>query len=60
VHLVGFTIEIYYDARSYKRQVIHEFDFCTTVAINNFGCDVVSNGKFYIPENSVLQQFQKL
>jgi len=22
VHLVGFTIEIYYDARSYKRQII--------------------------------------
>jgi len=21
VHLVGFTIEIYYDARSYKRQI---------------------------------------
>jgi len=21
VHLVGFTIEIYYDARSYKRQL---------------------------------------
>jgi hypothetical protein len=27
VHLVGFTIEIYYDARSYKRQsggVVHQ------------------------------------
>ena len=23
MHLVGFTIEIYYDARSYKRQIWH-------------------------------------
>ena len=24
MHLVGFTIEIYYDARSYKRQKLNE------------------------------------
>ena len=24
MHLVGFTIEIYYDARSYKRQILEE------------------------------------
>ena len=23
MHLVGFTIEIYYDARSYRRKIIH-------------------------------------
>jgi hypothetical protein len=25
VHLVGFTIEIYYDARLYKRQILANF-----------------------------------
>jgi hypothetical protein len=39
---------------------MYEFEVSTTVAINNLGCDVVSTGKFYIPEKSVLQQFQKL
>jgi hypothetical protein len=25
VHLVGFTIDIYYDARSYKRQICNKY-----------------------------------
>jgi len=28
VHLVGFTIEIYYDARSYERQICVNITFC--------------------------------
>jgi len=36
VHLVGFTIEIYYDARSYTRQ------------ISKTGCYVVNGNEFCI------------
>jgi len=32
VHLVGFTIEIYYDARSYKRQIL----ICILSTTDNF------------------------
>jgi len=28
VHMVGFTIEIYFDARSYKRQICIRKPFC--------------------------------
>ena len=27
MHLVGFTIEIYYDARPYQRQILHSISF---------------------------------
>jgi len=33
VHLVGFTMEIYYDARSYKRQIIFVFSRCHSFRI---------------------------
>ena len=42
------------------KKVKHEFDISTTVDLNNLRGDVVSTGKFYIPEKSVLQQLQKL
>jgi hypothetical protein len=32
VHLVGFTVEIYYDARSYKRQFFYEYYFFFQIA----------------------------
>jgi len=42
VHLVGFTIEVYYDARSYKRQIQYFCCFSKAVVgllkvvVNNF------------------------
>jgi hypothetical protein len=36
VHLVGFTIGIYYDARTYERQICHTN--CIKVSKVNFSC----------------------
>jgi len=35
VHLVGFTIEIYYDARPYERQICVIITFCLIQQYNN-------------------------
>jgi hypothetical protein len=36
VHLVGFTIEIYHDARSYKRQILERLQSRTSTKNNQY------------------------
>jgi len=34
VHLIGFTMEIYYDARPYERQISSEILACSVTSLN--------------------------
>jgi len=50
VHLVGFTIEIYYDARPYERQIWHSVSTCRSLyrlqgELTATGCYISQNHK---------------
>jgi len=47
MHLVGFTIEIYYDARSYKRQIHSEF-YTTTAWVSTACIDLSLLRQFHV------------
>ena len=55
MHLVGFTIEIYYDARSYKRQTSLLYVFSISIAAQDVVCSGPKKGDIL----SILCQFEQ-
>ena len=59
VHLVGFTIEILRDARSYKRQIHHVSGWTQELPVPKLPCAVFCQSKsFNLPEYSFFGLFE--